>query len=156
MPEEVGPVVEHKDAEGRGPLGRKWKAHLCFCTDCRLSLGHLLPSFISVDNDYITWLEKGTLKTYDSSPEKGTQRLFCGKCGASVGKRLPGRSELDVNLGMLELEGEGEEGGKGEGLAGVLREWTVWEKPRFMAEAGDGRLRDEILSGMKRDGFILD
>ncbi|EJT99643.1 hypothetical protein DACRYDRAFT_23711 [Dacryopinax primogenitus] len=174
MPAQVGHVKSHTDGKGRevrtagckcqgvkfeilrsGDLASegKWDAHHCFCSDCRLSLGHLLPSFVSVDDDHITWLEKGTLKTYDSNLEKGTQRLFCSKCGASVGKRLASGSKLDVNLGMIELDGESEEGGNGEGLAGVLKEWTVWNGPRFLEETKIGRLGDEILMGMKRDGF---
>ncbi|KZO90624.1 hypothetical protein CALVIDRAFT_602788 [Calocera viscosa TUFC12733] len=135
------------------PLPSKWHANHCFCNDCRLWLGHLLPSAVSVGREHIRWVDDATLKVYQSSP--GMKRMFCGNCGAKVGTSCDENGWISLSVGLIDIDGEEEDGKENEGIAGLLKDWTEWgEEFSFGEEASDMRLRDEVRKGMAKDGFI--
>jgi len=133
----------------------KWLTACCHCRSCRISLGHLLPSGMWVGREHIQWLSKGTLRVYESSPARGMKRTFCGTCGACVTTGYDENPWLYVHVGLIELDGDGDESGPKEGLAGVLSKWTERKEEWSMAEeARDPKLRDDIMQGMSRDGAL--
>jgi hypothetical protein len=66
----------------------RWVMH-CHCKDCRRANASAIATYIGVKTERAAWIA-GTPARYESSP--GAERLFCGRCGTSVGyvgKRWP-------------------------------------------------------------------
>ena len=90
----------------------------CFCSDCRLSSGSQIQSWVivprvnvidastsaSVDPETTATRPKG-LKQYESSP--GKFREFCGTCGATVFWWREGISHFDLSAGLVDQEAGG-------------------------------------------------
>ena len=75
----------------------------CHCTMCQRASGSAFGANVPVGEDEVVWLSgRDRITEYESSP--GQHRAFCTRCGSPLYKRLEGKSELRLRLGLLEQD----------------------------------------------------
>ncbi|KZO94583.1 hypothetical protein CALVIDRAFT_539031 [Calocera viscosa TUFC12733] len=126
--------------------GERWSSKICWCSDCRRSLGYPCPAFLTVGREHFRFLERRNLQVYKSSPK--VERTFCGTCGASV-SRSSSSGDVDLCIGLLDVDSE-----NGDGLAGLLNNWVQWESFQHDEDCRDKVLRDALLRGMRKDRLL--
>lgn len=134
------PDGEEEEVERYWRSGRKFKAGLCVCDDCRLTSGMEVLAWMSVPMHYIvtdlqsnkkldsssleTW---NALQTYESTA--GVRRYFCKSCGASIFWEAEDKGDvLDVFIGVLDAD---------EGVRGET--WCEWKADLNYADSGRKR-----------------
>ncbi|EWC47895.1 hypothetical protein DRE_02777 [Drechslerella stenobrocha 248] len=115
------------DVSETGLTVHKRRCTYCPCETCRRCSGFELTGWFGVPQDDIFWhdgsaiqFDKGTLKTYESTPGV-VCREFCGVCGAKVFYRREA-GVIDVMAGLVETDSRAEE-------------WLKWEADDDFAQA---------------------
>ncbi len=87
--------------EVRGPLRAFARCH---CVQCRKASGAEFTTNASVSiRDFLIVEGENLLRSYESSP--GNTRVFCGRCGSPLFKRMKNRpSEVRLRLGSIDSE----------------------------------------------------
>ncbi|KAJ3075528.1 hypothetical protein HDU98_007774 [Podochytrium sp. JEL0797] len=88
------------------------KGYHCHCSICRKSCGAPFLSWITVPKAGL--VIQGVPVVYRSSKE--AVRKFCGGCGSQMFFEADGKGNVDVAMGVLELE----EGGKGVEIVNIF------------------------------------
>ncbi len=85
--------------EVRGPLEAMARCH---CRECRKASGAEFATNASVStHDFRLLSGESLLREFESSP--GQARVFCGKCGSPIFKRITDRPDtLRIRLGCLD------------------------------------------------------
>ncbi|RPA85350.1 hypothetical protein BJ508DRAFT_359080 [Ascobolus immersus RN42] len=75
---------------------------LCHCHSCRLGSSTPFYAWIFTPRPLLT-VTGDKIKAYDSAPEKGVRRRFCGECGSQV--TFSRRDDMwDVSCALMDLE----------------------------------------------------